>query len=109
MKANYAASGLSMDGSPEDVLAECATMAEWDALNIRAAGENRARGYQANADLYGMRASAASQAGTLSAAGQLLDGVAKTYDAYSRVNRPAARFPSTACRADRVSPLAAFN
>src|SRR5262245_1420631 len=31
-RANYAASGVTMEGSPEDVLAESATQAEWDAL-----------------------------------------------------------------------------
>jgi hypothetical protein len=87
MRANYAASGLSMDGSPEDVLADSATNAELDVLIIRSNGENRARGYQSDSNLSRMRGDSAAESGYLSAAGTLLGGAAKTYDHYQSLNR----------------------
>lgn len=73
-------------GSPEDVLADSATQAEWDALNIRQQGEAKARGYTIDSDLSRARASNASQQGYLSAAGTLLGGTAKAAAQYAAIN-----------------------
>ena len=84
MRANYGASGVSIDGSIEDVLADSATQAEWDSLLIRHGGEQRARGYTSEANLAGARAKNVSTSGYLMAAGDLASGAARGYDYYKR-------------------------
>jgi hypothetical protein len=85
MRANYGASGVTVDGSIEDVLADSATNAEWDALLVRHGGETQARGYRNEASLYGAQAKNASAAGYLAAAGALGQGAGQAYGAFKRM------------------------
>lgn len=55
MRAAYAASGVTMDGSALDVLYDSAANIEMDALNIRHQGEMKARGYDVESQMEGMR------------------------------------------------------
>jgi len=72
MQANYAASGVSLEGSPLEVLEQSARNAELDRLNILWSGETRAQGYQNTASLEGARGSNAMASGLLSAAGSAM-------------------------------------
>lgn len=67
-RANVAASGIEMDGSPLEVMADSAANAELDALTIRYGGQVRA-------DQERMRGSMARQAGYMGAASSLLMGM----------------------------------
>ena len=67
-RANAAASGIEMDGSPLEVMADSAANAELDALTIRYGGQVRA-------DQERMRGSMARQAGYMGAASSLLMGM----------------------------------
>lgn len=49
MQASYGASGVTMDGSPLDVLQETVAHQEMDALTIRKQGEGRAMGLRSDA------------------------------------------------------------
>lgn len=86
-RAGYAASGVTMDGSPLDVLASSASEAELDRQNILYRGELAALGYEDSAYLYGQRASNARTAGYMGAASALLSG------AYTFSDRQADRQP----------------
>jgi hypothetical protein len=77
-RANFAASGLAQTGSIEDVLADSMSNAELDALLIRYRGEVSARGYNAQANMSEMGASAAKQGAYFGAATTLLRGSAAT-------------------------------
>lgn len=81
IRAATGASGVTMEGSPLDVLGESAATAALDVLNIKYKGEMRARGFDSDATLYGYRARSARKQGNLAAAGQLLSGASKVYDA----------------------------
>lgn len=72
MRAGYAASGVTLDGSPSDVLDESASNAELDALSIRHGGAVAAMGYENTARLDRYRASSAMTGGYFGAAGDLL-------------------------------------
>ena len=80
MRANYAASGISLDASAQDILEESAATAEMDALRIKHSGKLKALGYTNDAALYKMQGDAARQQGSISAAGTLLGGGAKFLD-----------------------------
>lgn len=82
MRAAYGASGVSLEGSPLDVLAESAATMERDALNVRRAGERRAQGFEAEASMENRKAGYAKTRGYLGAASNLLSGGGK---ALSRV------------------------
>jgi len=69
MQASYAASGVTLEGSPLEVLEQSARNAKLDELNILWSGDTRAQGYRATANLEGARASNAMTSGYLSAAG----------------------------------------
>lgn len=79
MQASYAASGVSTEGSPLEVLEESARNAELDRLSILWGGETRAQGYEATARLEKSRGSNAMASGLLSAAGSAFKGFASTY------------------------------
>lgn len=89
MNANVGASGLSSEGSPEQVIGESAANGELDALKLRQAGEVKALGYQSDVNLDSMRAQAYSSGATLSAAGQLLGGAGSLYNTYARSSNAA--------------------
>lgn len=74
MRASYAASGITLDGSAQDILEESAATAEMDALRIKHGGQVKAQGYRNDANLYGMQGRAAREQGYYSAAGTLLGG-----------------------------------
>jgi hypothetical protein len=67
VRANYGASGVTMEGSPLDVLEESARTAELDRLTILQGGKLRAQQYKA-------RGQDALIGGITSAAGTLLGG-----------------------------------
>lgn len=68
MSAAYSASGVSMEGSPLDVLAESVGTAELDALTVRHNYESKAISYENTARLDRARASNAMTAGVFGAA-----------------------------------------
>ena len=76
MQASYAASGVSTEGSPLEVLEESARNAELDRLTILWNGESRAQGYQNTAELERSRGKNAMASGYLSAAGSVMKGFA---------------------------------
>lgn len=85
MRAGYGASGLQIDGSVEDILAESASNAELDALLIRQGGAARATGLRNEANLDRAQGKNAMRSGALSAAGTLLGGAGQTSYAYNRL------------------------
>lgn len=82
MRASYGASGVTMEGSPLDVLSESASMAELDAQNIRYQGDLKARGYQNTAELDRANASNAKSQGYMKAGSELLMGATRAYTGY---------------------------
>lgn len=71
IRANYGASGITMDGSPMDVFAASAAEAELDARNVAYDYEMKARGYDSEASLQRSRATNVRTGAFLSAAAQL--------------------------------------
>jgi hypothetical protein len=76
-RAGYGASGVSIEGSPEDILAQSAAQGELDAQTIQYNATLRGRGYKNEATLDQSQANNASKLGYSSAAGSLLYGAAK--------------------------------
>lgn len=74
IRANVSASGVTLDGSPLDVLEESARTAEMDALTTQYQGQLQAWGYQNSADLYRQNARQAVTGGYWGAASALLKG-----------------------------------
>lgn len=74
MRAAYGAAGVTVEGSPLDVLAESAAAAELDKLTTQYQGELTAKGFQADARGLDQEASAEGRAGIFSAAGTILSG-----------------------------------
>lgn len=83
MQATYAASGVTLEGSPLEVLEQSARNAKLDELNILWSGDTRAQGYRATANLEGARASNAMTSGYMSAAGSLFSASSKFADSGS--------------------------
>jgi hypothetical protein len=77
MVAGYGASGVTMEGSPMDVLEASAATAELDRQNILYGGGLRTQGYQSTAGLELMRGQNAETGSYLSAGSSLLSGAAK--------------------------------
>jgi hypothetical protein len=74
MRAAYGAAGVTLEGSPLDVLEESVSQTELERQNIGYNTELRAQGYQAEANLNRARASNAMAGGYLKAASSLLTG-----------------------------------
>lgn len=74
MRAAYGASGVSLEGSPLDILEESAAAMEMDAQNIKYAGELKARGFYQEASMARTRGKNAREASYLGAASSLLSG-----------------------------------
>lgn len=74
IKAGYGAAGVTLEGSPLDVLEESATNAELDALMVRHGGAVRAQRYRASALLSRYEGKAAKFGSYFSAAGSFLKG-----------------------------------
>jgi hypothetical protein len=79
MRAAYGASGLSLEGSPEDVLVDSAKNAELDALSIRHAGELKARGFNDESIRARNKAATYRDNAYFGAAGTLLGGAGQSY------------------------------
>lgn len=76
-RAGYGASGLSVEGSPLEVLEMSAANAELDRQNILYRGELRAMGYESDAALETARSDAADRAGYIQAGSALLMGAGR--------------------------------
>lgn len=75
MVAAYGASGVQSDsGSPMDVLADSARMAELDRLTMKYNYDLKAQGYAMQAELDRMQAKAAKTSSYFKATGQIMDG-----------------------------------
>lgn len=79
MRANYGASGVTLEGSAMDVLESSAALAELDRQNILYDGELRAMGYQSTAVRDRDAARAGELRGYTTAASRFLTGAAKDY------------------------------
>lgn len=79
LRAGYGASGVSVEGSPLDILEMSAAQEELDALTIRYRGELGATGYEAQAALDRAQAAGASRQGYLKAGSEILMGGARAY------------------------------
>lgn len=76
-RAAIGAAGVTLEGSPLDVLEDQALEAELDALNIRYGGRLQATNYRSQAQLDRSAARNAKTQGFLSAGSTLLQGVGK--------------------------------
>lgn len=72
MRANFGASGFTMEGSATNVLAESMAAVEMDALNIRYAGQVKAINYSNQATQFRSQARSSRRAQSRSSAGGLL-------------------------------------
>lgn len=90
LRAGYGASGVTLDGSPLDVLEMAATTGELDAQNIRYKGSLRAIGYENSAALDTAGASNALTSSYYRAGSELLSGGAKAYGSYNSFKPKAA-------------------
>jgi hypothetical protein len=79
IRASYAASGVTTEGSPLDILEESAASAELDALTIRRNGERQAMAFRNEAKLERMQGRASYNAGQIGAAATLLNAGAMAY------------------------------
>ena len=79
--ANYAASGVTQDGSSADVRADTMAKIETDMLTAKYNAELKAIGYDRTAELDAMQADSASAAGDTALASGLLGAVPKVVDA----------------------------
>lgn len=79
LRAGFGASGVSLEGSPLDVLEDQAMESELDALTIQYQGELSAIGLESEAALSRERARASKTAGYLKAGSSLLTGAADVY------------------------------
>lgn len=79
MRANFGASGVSLEGSPLDVLEESAKTAELDALTIRHRGALAAWGFQQEARMHTFEERAAHVTGGINAAASLFKGGASAF------------------------------
>lgn len=86
MRANYSAAGVSMEGSPLDVLEESVSQSELERQNLKYNSRLRDMGMQSDANLYRANASNALQAGYTKAASTLLLGSAEAMGA-GKMNR----------------------
>lgn len=77
IRAGYGASGVTLEGSPLDVLEESAMNAELDALSIEHAGLVKSLGFQNEAALDRFGGRNAARAGYMGAASALLGGGAR--------------------------------
>ena len=78
-RAGYGASGITLEGSPLDVLESSAANAELDRQNILYKGELRAMGYSEGAALDRVRGDSAQRAGYEKAGSAILMGAGKYY------------------------------
>ena len=89
IEAAYSAAGVTVEGSPTDILAEDMYTSELDALTIREGGEASASAYESQARLDKMYGRAQQTASYYSAASELLSGGTAAYK-MNQTNSPAA-------------------
>lgn len=77
MRAAYGASGVTMEGSPLEVMKQSAANVELDALNALYMGEEKARAFRNEARMSEYRGDFASTAGKFGAASSLLSSAAQ--------------------------------
>ncbi len=77
--AAVGASGVRQEGSPLEVLQDNAAMAEHDAQNIRAGGQQQVASYMRQAQIYRAGGQAANNAAQVQGAATLLKGAGDTY------------------------------
>lgn len=80
VRSAYGASGVTNEGSAQDVLEESAANAELDALKIRHGGLVKAAGFQTDATLSNMRSQYSREGGYWGGAAALLGGSAKVFN-----------------------------
>lgn len=80
LHANYGASGLSTEGTPQDILAESTYNAEMDAQYTKYNYQTKAKGYRMEGQLQRMEGKNAKSGSYLTAAGILLSGAGKAYE-----------------------------
>ncbi len=90
-RAAYGAAGVTLEGSPLDVLQASASAAEYDALNLRYRGELRSMGYADEAALNKSKAGSAMTAGYINAGAALFGGAGNYYE--TQINKPKNRAP----------------
>jgi hypothetical protein len=78
IRAGYGASGVTMEGSPMEILEQSAMNAEMDRQNILYGGELKASGYESTAGLELMRGEHAVTSSYYNAGSALLSGAAKS-------------------------------
>ena len=78
MVANYGASGVNLEGSPMDVLAESLAQVELDSLNARYSGQSKAINFRNEARINRYQGSQARASGYYGAAATLMSSYAKT-------------------------------
>ena len=76
--AGYGASGVTMEGSPLDVLASAASAAKLDEQTVLYRGKLKELGFRANATLDRMSGKTHEQQGFLNAASNILTGIGHT-------------------------------
>lgn len=103
MQASYAASGVSTEGSPLEVLEESARNAELDRLSILWGGETRAQGYESTAALEKARGKNAMASGLLSSAGSAFKGFAGAYSGGSSESSSGSGTASSDAYSDNVN------
>lgn len=90
MRAGFAASGVTMEGTPLDLLEESATQAEMDVNTIKQLGYMKAKGANIDASMEAARAQNATQGGYLKAAGTLLSGYGSVAGTTTTTTAPSA-------------------
>lgn len=88
IKAGYGSSGLTLEGSPLDVLESSAAQAKLDEQNIMYGANLRAQGFSESANLYRSQASQARSGGLFDAAGKAILGGARAYESWRGTGTP---------------------
>lgn len=88
IQTSYAASGVTMEGSAYDVMAESAANIKMDEMNVKYQGELQANQLNAQARMDEWAGRVAQRGSYISAAGSLLGG-ASDYARYSQLSRTA--------------------
>lgn len=81
MRASYAASGVTIEGSAFDVLQESARAAKQDEMNLRYQGERQAQAVEQGATLTEFEGKMAKTMGYVKAAGHVASGASKAMTA----------------------------
>ena len=82
-RASYAKSGVKMEGSPLEVLADTAAQADLDEMIIKHGGQAEASAYGAQAMLSRMKGRSASTAGYIKSGSSLLSGAYNISSSYN--------------------------